>query len=364
MPTYIRHHIGQLIVAGFSGTTIPVELRELAREFDLGGIILFGRNIESPEQVSELAYEAKNLKKELPLWISVDQEGGRVSRLKKPFTVWPSMRTLGGHGDIVLAKKFGRALASELNSVGINLDYAPVLDVNTETNNPVIGDRALSEKTSEVARLGVAIIEALQEGNIAACGKHFPGHGGTNKDSHYELPVVERELNRLYEVEFNPFCSAIAKRVAMIMTAHVLYPALDDMSPATLSQKIITDLLKNELKFDGLVVTDDMEMGAISNFCTLNDATVQALLAGCDMMLLCGEDAGRKFEVLEGLVKAVEEGRLTQQRVEDALVRQRRTKERFLLQAQEWSPPSSKDLRALLGCDSHVLIAKAIEREL
>jgi len=364
MPTYTRHHVGQLIVAGFSGTTIPVELRELAREFDLGGIILFDRNIESPEQVAELAYETKSLNKELPLWVSIDQEGGRVSRLKKPFTVWPSMRTLGERGDILLAKKFGLALARELNSVGINLDYAPVLDVHTRTDNPVIGDRAFSEKASEVARLGVAIIEALQQDNIAACGKHFPGHGNTSKDSHYELPIVECHLNRLHEIEFNPFCAAIASKVAMIMTAHVLYPTLDDKMPATLSKKIITDLLKKELNFDGLVVTDDMEMGAISNFCTLNDAATQALTAGCDMMLLCGEDTELKFGVLEGLIKAVEEGKLTQQRVEDALVRQRQVKERFLLQTQEWKPPSSKELRALLSCDSHVLIAKEIEGDL
>ncbi|MCA1560146.1 MAG: beta-N-acetylhexosaminidase, partial [Acidobacteria bacterium] len=172
-----RRHAGQLAIAGFAGHSIPAELRELAREFDLGGVILFARNVESPEQVADLVRQAQSLTREIPLWVSVDQEGGRVARLKAPFTVWPPMNSLGRNGSDALAARFARALAAEMKGVGITLDYTPVLDIHTNPKNPVIGDRALAETAEDVARLGRVIIQTLQEEGIAACGKHFPGHG-------------------------------------------------------------------------------------------------------------------------------------------------------------------------------------------
>ncbi len=171
----IRRHIGQLAIAGFAGDAIPSDLRSLAREFDLGGIILFARNVVAPDQVADLSREAQTMAQELPFWVSVDQEGGRVARLKAPFTVWPPMMTLGRSGDEALAERFARALAAELKAVGISLDYTPVLDINTNPKNPVIGDRALAERAEDVARLGRRIITTLQGAGIAACGKHFPG---------------------------------------------------------------------------------------------------------------------------------------------------------------------------------------------
>ena len=240
-------------MAGFPGETIPDELRAVAREYDLGGIILFGRNVEAPEQVSELAHDSQAMSHELPLWVSIDQEGGRVARLGEPFTVWPPMCTLGRSGEVELAKRFSRALARELRAVGVSLDYAPVLDVHSNAQNPVIGDRALSDAADDVARLGSAIIRGLQDEGVAACGKHFPGHGDTSADSHHELPVVEHPPERIREVELIPFQAAVASDVAMIMTAHVLYPALDEECPATLSRPIVTDMLRHELGFAGLV---------------------------------------------------------------------------------------------------------------
>src|SRR4051812_1718031 len=201
----IRRHVGQLVIAGFAGHEIPPELRSLAREFDLGGIILFARNVAAPEQVADVAHQAQTLAQELPLWVSVDQEGGRVARLKSPFTEWPPMATLGRSSDVKLAERFARALAAELKAVGITLDYAPVLDIHTNAKNPVIGDRALAEKADEVARLGGAIIRTLQAEGIAACGKHFPGHGDTSTDSHHELPLVEHPPDRIRRVELVPF---------------------------------------------------------------------------------------------------------------------------------------------------------------
>src|SRR5438445_5336125 len=183
-PSALRRQIGQLLIAGFNGHQISPELRSLAKEFSLGGVILFARNVAEPEQVAELAFDAARLVPDLPLWVSVDQEGGRVARLKAPFTEWPPMATLGRSGDAALAERFARALASELKAVGFSLDYTPVLDVLTNPKNPVIGDRALAQKAEEVARLGSAIVRTLQAEGIAACGKHFPGHGDTSTDSH------------------------------------------------------------------------------------------------------------------------------------------------------------------------------------
>src|SRR6266508_3324314 len=226
-PSALRRQVGQLLIAGFNGHQIPPELRSLAKEFSLGGVILFARNIAEPEQVAELCFEASRLVPDLPAWVSVDQEGGRVARLKAPFTEWPPMATLGRSGDVTLAIRFARALAEELKAVGVTLDYTPVLDILTNPKNPVIGDRALGEKAEDVARLGSAIITTLQAEGLAACGKHFPGHGDTSTDSHFELPLVEHPPDRLRAVEFEPFRAAIREDVAFIMTAHVHVPALD-----------------------------------------------------------------------------------------------------------------------------------------
>src|SRR5436309_11495223 len=249
--------MGQLLIAGFNGQQIPAELRSLARDFGLGGVILFARNIVDPEQVAELSFDASRLVPELPPWVSIDQEGGRVARLKAPFTEWPPMATLGRSGDAALAERFARALAAELKAVGVNLDYAPVLDVHTNPKNPVIGDRALADKPDVVARLGSAIVRVLQGEGIAACGKHFPGHGDTSADSHHELPLVEHPPDRLRAIEFTPFRAAIQADVATIMTAHVFVPALDEQRPATLSRRVVFDLLRMELGYEGVILSDD-----------------------------------------------------------------------------------------------------------
>ena len=231
MPLATRRDIGQLLIGSFKGTQVPVELRSLAREFDLGGTILFGRNVEAPEQVSEVAADAEALGRSRPAWVSIDQEGGRVARLKAPFTIWPPMATLGRAGSEALAVRFAAALAAELLAVGVTLDYAPVLDVHTNPRNSVIGDRALGQTAESVAGLGRVIVRTLQDAGVAACGKHFPGHGDTSTDSHLELPLVEHPPDRLRAIEFAPFRAAIAEQVAFIMTAHVLVPALDAERP-------------------------------------------------------------------------------------------------------------------------------------
>jgi beta-N-acetylhexosaminidase len=357
----VRRQVGQLAIAGFAGHSVPKDLRLLAREFDLAGIILFARNVESPEQVAEVAREARELARELPLWVSTDQEGGRVARLKRPFTEWPPMLTLGRSGDEKLAERFARALAAELRGVGISLDYTPVLDILTNRRNPVIGDRALAERAEDVAKLGTIIIRTLQNEGIAACGKHFPGHGDTSTDSHHELPLIEHSPDRLERVELVPFRAAIQADVASIMTAHVLIPALDDERPATLSPRVVDGLLKQKLGYTGLVFTDDLNMNAISAKYGVADASVAAIAAGCDTVLLCGTDQEEQVGALEALIHSVENGTLPLKRVEDALARQRRAKERFLAPPRPL-PLTGSALRTLLGRDEHQAVAAEMAR--
>jgi beta-N-acetylhexosaminidase len=358
----LRRRIGQLLIAGFNGEQLPVELRSLVRGFGLGGVILLARNIGEPEQVAELSFEAARLAPDLPVWVSVDQEGGRVARLKSPFTEWPPMATLGRSGDAALAERFARALGVELKAVGITLDFAPVLDVHTNPRNPVIGDRALAEDAGEVARLGAAIIRALQGEGVAACGKHFPGHGDTSTDSHLELPLVEHPPERLREVELAPFRAAIEAQVATIMTAHVLVPALDEERAATLSRKVVTGLLRDELHFDGVILSDDLDMKAISTHHTVPAAAVLAVEAGCDGVLICGGDHDVHAQALEALIHAVEQGQLPSSRVEDALKHHLRAKERFLAVPVPSRPPRARALRQALGTDEHRAIAAQMAR--
>lgn len=367
MPASIRREVGQLLIGSLPATTITPEMRSLAREFQLGGVTLFKRNIEAPEQVAELSHDLQSLSPGLPLWVAVDQEGGRVARLRAPFTEWPPMATLGRSGDESLAQRFASALAAELKAVGITLDFAPVLDIHTNPKNPIIGDRALGEDAATVARLGAAIIRGLQENGVAACGKHFPGHGDTSVDSHLALPLVEHPPDRIRRVELVPFREAIRADVAFMMTAHILVPSIDEQKPATLSPAVVRGMLREELDFNGVILSDDLEMKAIADAYTVPDAAVQAIAAGCDGILLCratvddrSQDADVHAQVLEALVHAVEDGRIPFTRAEDALARNRKAKERFLAAAVATGRRPS--LRQVLGNDEHRRIADEMAR--
>jgi beta-N-acetylhexosaminidase len=361
VPGQIRRDIGQLLIGSLAGTTISAELRSLAREFGLGGVTLFGRNIEAPEQVAELSHDVQSLASDVPLWVGVDQEGGRVARLKAPFTVWPPMAVLGRSGDAALAGRFAAALAAELKAVGITLDYAPVLDIHTNPKNPIIGDRALADSADAVARLGAAIVRGLQEHGVAACGKHFPGHGDTSVDSHLELPLVGHPPDRIRRVECVPFREAIRADVAFLMTAHVLVPSMDEARPATLSPRLVQDLLRGELGYPGVILSDDLEMKAIAATCAVPDAAVQAIAAGCDGVLVCSGDVEVQAATLEALVRAVEQDRIPYKRLEDAQRRLRRAKERFLAEPVT-APARRASLRSVLGCDAHQRVAEEMAR--
>lgn len=355
----LRRTVGQFLMIGFAGPTIPAEVRALAREFDLGGVVLFARNVEEPAQVADLAFEARRLSEATPLWVAVDQEGGRVARLRRAFTLWPPMATFGRARNTDLVRRFATALACELNAVGITFDFAPVLDVLTNPDNPAIGDRALSTDPAVVAEYGGEIIRALQDAGIAACGKHFPGHGDTGVDSHLDLPLVEHAPERFGEVEWVPFKGAIAAGVASLMVGHLLVPAFDEESPASLSTAVVTGQLRGTLGFTGLVLTDDLDMKAVSARHQVEHAAVRAIAAGCDIVLACGTDHDQHARVVEAIIHAAEQEELPVSLLDAARARHRRAKERFLAGPAP-RPLSASMLAQVLATPEHAAIADSM----
>lgn len=309
--------IGQLSILGFDGLSVPSYIRDLILEESLAGVILFKRNIESKEQLIELIRELKSIKKNYPLFISVDHEGGRVFRLPPPFTQIPTAREIGLKNS---AYEVGALMGEELSEVGFNLNYAPVLDVDTNANNPIIGDRAFSSDPEIVSKVALDLIRGLRAKNILPCGKHFPGHGETSKDSHLELPVVDLPLSRLEEVELIPFHAAIENQIEMIMTAHVLYPQIDPEYPATLSKKILTGLLRENLGYSGVIISDDFLMKAIADRYGLGDAAKLFLEAGGDILLICREEAAQ-VQVFDFLEKSLQDETLSRSILEKSLQR-------------------------------------------
>jgi beta-N-acetylhexosaminidase len=317
---------GQLLFVGFSGTSVPPDLAARIREGRVGGVVLFRRNIEDPAQVRALTRELHELAPDdAPLTIALDQEGGRVQRLRDPWTEWPPMRTLG-RGRVEDTAAFARALALELLDAGFDLDFAPVVDVDSNPDNPVIGDRSFGREPAVVARHACAQIEAMQELGVATCAKHFPGHGDTDLDSHLALPRLELERERLDRTELPPFRAAIAAGVASIMTAHVLFPKLDPKRPATLSPEVM-GVLREELGYDGLVVSDDIEMKAVADHFDVEARSLGVLRAGVDVILACSQ-ADLREEILTKLERAPDS------LVEQALRRLVAFKERYGKQVQ------------------------------
>ena len=294
---------GQLLFVGFPGFDLPADLAQRIRQGRVGGVILFRRNIREPEQVRTLIRTLHDLAPaDAPLTVAVDQEGGRVQRLRDPWTEWPPMRSLGEHGTPQDTASFARALALELLDCGVDLNFAPVVDVDSNPQNPVIGDRSFSRDPATVARHGAAFIEALQEAGVAACAKHFPGHGDTDLDSHLALPRLDLDLERLERIELPPFRAAIAADVASIMTAHVLFPKLDAKRPATLSPDVM-GVLREDLGYDGLVMSDDLEMKAVADHYSVEQRSLGALEAGVDVLLACSQ-ADLRDELLTKLERA------------------------------------------------------------
>jgi len=353
-----REKIGQLFMVGFMGTAVTPDLASFIKEYKPGGVILFSRNLESVEQIVELTNELQRASSKWPLLISIDQEGGRVSRLPKGFTIFPPCELIGRCNSTELAYAAAATIAKELKAVGINMNMAPVLDVNSNPDNPVIGDRAFSSVPEEVGEMALVTAAGLQDNKVVACGKHFPGHGDTNADSHKELPVVEVSRERLEAIEFPPFRRAAAAGVATLMTAHVLYKGLDDQLPATLSPAIITHLLREEMRYEGVVLTDDLEMHAIVDHYGVGDAAVRAVLAGCDVLLICKE-RDREIAAFEAVEKAVASGTIEGERLNQSVARIQRVKQRFLI---PYRPAIISDAKLVAGCRTHQALLQNIRQ--
>ena len=307
--------VARMFAVGFDGLTPPAELPRLI-DRGVSSVVLFARNVESPEQVAELAGELK-ARAGRPLLTCVDQEGGRVRRLRDGFTHVPSMRALGHTGDVELAYAVGRILARELRAVNLDVNFAPTLDVDTNPDNPVIGDRSFGATSDLVSRMGTALIRGLQENGVAACGKHFPGHGDTSQDSHHELPRLPHPMERLERVELPPFRAAVDAGVAMIMTSHVVFEPIDPEYPATMSKSVLHGILRQRMKFDGVIISDDLEMRAIAANFDIAEVVTRGANAGVDLFAIC-HDPVLQNRAIDALVKAVERGAVPRERVAEA----------------------------------------------
>jgi beta-N-acetylhexosaminidase len=302
------------LLPGFAGTTAPDWVRRRAAA-GLGGVVLYGRNVASPEQLAELCAE---LRVERPaLLVAIDEEGGDVTRLETATgSSYPGNLALGAAGDPALTRQVGAAIGADLASVGVNLDLAPVADVNSNPANPIIGVRSFGADPRQVAVHVAAMVEGLQGAGVAACAKHFPGHGDTVVDSHLGLPTVNSDREALSACELEPFRAAIRAGARCIMTGHLRVPAYDQ-APATVSRPILTGLLRQEFGFGGMVVTDALEMAAVAATLGMAEGAVRALAAGADALCTGGEHADESivWHLQDALVAAVREGRLAEERL-------------------------------------------------
>jgi beta-N-acetylhexosaminidase len=342
-----------MLVAGFEGARLNSDLEELIVDRRIGGLILFERNFENPDQLIKLISELQSLAilcpVEVPLFISVDQEGGRVSRLKAPFSAFPRPGCLGVARSESLARRFGRALGREMQVVGINMVYAPVLDVNTNPENPIIGTRALSDNPEWAARLGKAVIDGIYEAGVIPVGKHFPGHGDTDRDSHLELPCVDRDIVSLEKIELEPFAEAVKHGLEVIMTAHVIYSAWDSELPATFSPSIMKNILREKLGFGGLVMTDDLEMKAIEKHIPFDSIPRLGTAAEVDLYLIC-HDREKILSLQDRLIRDVEEGHIAKESIERSVQRITDVKKRMAI-----SPRGEKNLVELAQAHREII---------
>lgn len=299
---------GQRLMVGFKGKALDDDLRFLIMELHVGGLILFKRNLSDSPQVSELCRGAQACAAESgnpPLMIAIDQEGGPVARLGPPFTVFPGNRAVGEARSEKDAREFGTITAQELKSVGITMNLAPVLDVAPQGLDSVMADRVFGHEPELVAHLGKVVIEALQNNGIPATAKHFPGIGRTTVDSHVDLPYLDVELKLLDSTDLVPFRAAVGSGVEAVMLSHVVYRDLDPEWPASLSSIIARDLLRQDMGFKGITMTDDLDMGAIAGHFDIQTAVGRISGAEIDIALIC-HDRQKMEKAYHALIKAVQ----------------------------------------------------------
>jgi beta-N-acetylhexosaminidase len=328
----LEEKIGQLLIIGLEDKVVNDTTRIMIEEYKVGGFIYFARNIESNIQLLKLTKDLKSLNENnpVPLFVSIDEEGGRVSRLPKEYRRLPESKIIGDFNDPQLSYKYGELLGLRLNTIGINLNFAPVLDINSNPNNPVIGNRSFGKTAEVVSTNGIALLKGIESTGVIPTVKHFPGHGDTSIDSHINLPIVNKKLKELKGLELMPFKLAIEENVDMIMVAHILFPELDPLYPSTMSKKIITELLRKDLGYDGVVISDDMTMGAIIENYTLDGAVLEFLKAGGDIALIChGQD--NPIKVINFIKESINNGEITLEEIDEKVYRILSLKEKYKL---------------------------------
>jgi beta-N-acetylhexosaminidase len=354
----LEKKIGQMIIAGFSATTIDEHFLHIVERYHIGNIILFARNIIDAKQLHSLnkAIQKKMIEANgISAFISIDQEGGVINRIFNGATLFPGNMAITASCVEKAAFNTGKYSGRELKALGINLNLAPVLDVNNNPNNPVIGVRSYSDKPEVVGNKGAEYIEGLQGEGVAAVGKHFPGHGDTDMDSHLALPLVPHDRERLKEVELLPFKKAIAQGIEGIMTAHVLFPAIETSGlPGTLSHKVISGLLRKELGFEGLVITDCMEMKAIKDNYGTVEAAVMAVKAGADLICI-SHSMEYQIGAAQAIKKAVEAGEISIQTID-------RSVERILKAKRKYKGNVDENMDRSVGCWEHRSFARIISQ--
>ncbi|MFD2614123.1 beta-N-acetylhexosaminidase [Paenibacillus gansuensis] len=320
----LEQKIGQMILGGFEGTEPTEHVRTMIRDHHMGGVIYFARNVKDPAQVAALSRDLQSLASETgqpPLWVSIDQEGGMVARITEGVALMPGAMALAAGGSAEDVYEASKISGTELRALGINLNFAPDMDINVNALNPVIGVRSFGEQPERVAEFGVQALRGYQDANVVATAKHFPGHGDTHVDSHLDLPVIMHSSERIRSVELVPFVKAIEAEVDAIMSAHIRFPAFDDSGlPVTLSHAVLSGLLREELGYNGIIMTDCMEMKAISDHYGTVNAAVMAVEAGADLVLI-----SHSFELQAGaaaaLAEAVRSGRISEARIDESVRR-------------------------------------------
>jgi beta-N-acetylhexosaminidase len=314
--------VGQMVISGIDGYTNDEHSKELVQKYHIGGFILLGQNVKDINQVLSLINSLKkvntNFGNTVPLFIGVDQEGGRIDRMPPEFKRYPTNKVIGEINNTEFSYSVGKALGQEIKSLGFNMDFAPVLDINSNPKNPIIGDRSFGAASKVVTSLGIKTMKGIQSENIISVVKHFPGHGDTSVDSHKGLPVVNYNLNRLKSFELVPFAEAIGNSADMVMVAHILFPMIDSQYPASMSKTIITDILRTDMNFSGIVITDDMTMGAIVKNYDIGEAAVQSVNAGSNIVLVC-HDFDKETAVINALKAAAEKGTLSSELIDNSV---------------------------------------------
>lgn len=349
-----KRRAGQRLVVGLAGASPDPGFRSFVEAASPAGFILFKRNVEEPAQVRELNRElASMVRPDSPALLSVDQEGGRVQRVRE--VAWPPLRTLGNVDHLPSTQQFARALADEVRALGFNLNFAPCADVDSNPANPVIGDRSFGRDPASVARHVAAYVHATQARGLIACAKHFPGHGDTHVDSHLDLPIVEKDWPELQRTELVPFRAAVQAGVGVVMTAHVVFPEFDEHVPATMSRRILHGLLREDLGYGGVVISDDLEMKAVRGRYELEHQLDLACRATVDLFCIA-ESLDLCWEAFETLVRLQETDKVHDDAAVDSVARLQALRERFFLEAPPFPPVS------LVGTLEHKALAETLRR--